>query len=74
MKYTDHIEGIIKPVDVKIYLEDGIPYLDYTGTVTTKFGKFLRILRICLYKDELFAVVKGHYPNMSTNNCEENIM
>lgn len=39
MKYTDRIEGVIKPVDVKIYLEDGMPYLDYTGTVTTKFGK-----------------------------------
>lgn len=27
-----HIESSLMPTDVKIYTEDGIPYLDYTGT------------------------------------------
>ena len=27
-----HIEGSLMPTDVKIYTEDGTPYLDYTGT------------------------------------------
>lgn len=26
------IDGNITPTDVKIYVEDGVPYLDYTGT------------------------------------------
>nr|DAU51690.1 MAG TPA: hypothetical protein [Caudoviricetes sp.] len=26
------IDGNITPTDVKIYVENGIPYLDYTGT------------------------------------------
>lgn len=29
----------LKPTDVKIFIEDGIPYLDYTGTCQSNIGK-----------------------------------
>ena len=32
MKYDPTIASSITPTDVKIYTEDGTPYLDYTGT------------------------------------------
>ena len=32
MKYDQIITSSITPTDVKIYTEDGIPYLDYIGT------------------------------------------
>lgn len=31
--------GPIKPTDLKIYYEDGIPYLDYKGIADTNFGR-----------------------------------
>lgn len=38
MKYDPIITSSITPTDVKIYTEDGIPYLDYTGTFYTNDG------------------------------------
>ena len=38
MKYDPNIASSITPTDVKIYTEDGIPYLDYTGTFYTNDG------------------------------------
>ena len=32
MRNNFHIESSLIPTDVKIYTEDGTPYLDYTGT------------------------------------------
>lgn len=32
MKNNLYIESSLMPTDVKIYTEDGTPYLDYTGT------------------------------------------
>lgn len=32
MKYTPIISSSIHPTDVKIYIEDDVPYLDYVGT------------------------------------------
>lgn len=32
MRNNFHIESSLMPTDVKIYTEDGTPYLDYTGT------------------------------------------
>lgn len=32
MKYTPIISSGVHPTDVKIYIEDGVPYLDYVGT------------------------------------------
>lgn len=32
MKYTPIISSGVRPTDVKIYIEDGVPYLDYIGT------------------------------------------
>lgn len=33
MQYDPIITGVISPTDVKIYIEDGVPYLDYAGTL-----------------------------------------
>lgn len=32
MRNNFHIKSSLMPTDVKIYTEDGTPYLDYTGT------------------------------------------
>lgn len=32
MTYNPIITSNIQPIDVKVYVENGIPYLDYTGT------------------------------------------
>ena len=29
----------LKPIDVKIFIEDGVPYLDYIGIAETDIGK-----------------------------------
>ena len=56
MKYTI-FDGKITPTDVKIYIEDGIPYLDYTGTAMTNQGKVkIHIPKIGL---EIDAVTKN---------------
>lgn len=55
MKYTI-FDSKITPTDVKIYIEDGIPYLDYTGTAMTNQGKVkIHIPKIGL---EIDAVTK----------------
>lgn len=38
MKYDPIIASPITPIDVKIYTEDGVPYLDYIGTFYTNDG------------------------------------
>lgn len=38
MKYDPIITSPITPTDVKIYTEDGVPYLDYTGTFYASDG------------------------------------
>lgn len=38
MKYDPIIASPILPTDVKIYTEDGVPYLDYTGTFYASDG------------------------------------
>lgn len=38
MKYDPIITSPILPTDVKIYTEDGVPYLDYTGTFYASDG------------------------------------
>lgn len=45
MKYDPIIASPITPIDVKIYTEDGVPYLDYIGTFYTNDG--------CKYKIHL---------------------
>lgn len=45
MKNNLHIESPLIPTDVKIYTEDGVPYLDYTGTCYMSDG--------CKYKIHL---------------------
>lgn len=45
MKNNLHIESPLTPTDVKIYTEDGVPYLDYTGTCYMSDG--------CKYKIHL---------------------
>ena len=45
MKNNLHIESPLTPTDVKIYTEDGIPYLDYTGVCYMSDG--------CKYKIHL---------------------
>jgi len=32
------IYGTIKPVDVRVYFEDGIPYMEYVGVAESNFG------------------------------------
>ena len=36
---TQMIFDKITPTDVRVYIEDGVPYLDYIGTVMTGMGK-----------------------------------
>ena len=38
MQYNPIITSAISPTDVKIYTEDGVPYLDYTGTFYANDG------------------------------------
>ena len=38
MQYNPIITSAISPTDVKIYTEDGVPYLDYTGTFYAQDG------------------------------------
>lgn len=38
MKYTSIISSGVRPTDVKIYIEDGVPYIDYIGTFYTNDG------------------------------------
>lgn len=38
MKYDPIIASSITPTDVKIYTEDGVPYLDYIGTFYASDG------------------------------------
>lgn len=45
MKNDVYIESPLTPTDVKIYTEDGTPYLDYTGTCYMSDG--------CKYKIHL---------------------
>ena len=35
--------GIINPTDVKVYVEKGVPYLDYTGEFMTNEGTHCKI-------------------------------
>ena len=36
---TQIMLGKITSTDVRVYIEDGVPYLDYIGTVMTNMGK-----------------------------------
>ena len=49
MEINDVVLSNIHPVDVKIYLEDEVPYIDYVGTVDTTVGTFkVRIPKLSL--------------------------
>lgn len=39
----DYIASNITPTDVKIYTEDNVPYLDYTGECMTNNGAKLKV-------------------------------
>ena len=43
MKYTPIISSGVRPTDVKIYIEDGVPYLDYVGTFYATDGSRCKV-------------------------------
>lgn len=43
MKYTPIISSDVCPTDVKIYIEDGVPYLDYIGTFYATDGSKCKV-------------------------------
>ena len=43
MKYTPIISSSIHPTDVKIYIEDGVPYLDHVGTFYAADGSKCKV-------------------------------
>lgn len=43
MKYTPIISSGVRPTDVKIYIEDGVPYLDYIGTFYATDGSKCKV-------------------------------
>lgn len=43
MKYTPIISSDVRPTDVKIYIEDGVPYLDYIGTFYATDGSKCKV-------------------------------
>lgn len=43
MKYTPIISSNIHPTDVKIYIEDNVPYLDYVGTFYAADGSKCKV-------------------------------
>lgn len=43
MKYTPIISSGVRPTDVKIYVEDGVPYLDYTGICYASNGDKIKV-------------------------------
>lgn len=43
MKYTPIISSGVRPTDVKIYIEDGVPYLDYIGTFYATDGRKCKV-------------------------------
>lgn len=43
MKYTPIISSGVRPTDVKIYIEDGVPYLDYVGTFYATDGSKCKV-------------------------------
>ena len=43
MKYTPIISSGVRPTDVKIYIEDGVPYLDCVGTFYATDGSKCKV-------------------------------
>lgn len=43
MKYTPIISSGVRPTDVKIYIEDGVPYLDYISTFYATDGSKCKV-------------------------------
>ena len=43
MEYTPIISSNVRPTDVKIYIEDGVPYLDYIGTFYAADGSKCKV-------------------------------
>lgn len=43
MKYTPIISSGVRQTDVKIYIEDGVPYLDYIGTFYATDGSKCKV-------------------------------
>lgn len=43
MKYNPIITSNIQPTDVKVYVENGIPYLDYTGICYAGNGDKIKV-------------------------------
>lgn len=43
MKYTPIISSGVRPTDVKIYIEDDVPYLDYIGTFYATDGSKCKV-------------------------------
>lgn len=43
MKYTPIISSGVRPTDVKIYIEDGVSYLDYVGTFYATDGSKCKV-------------------------------
>lgn len=55
------------PTDVRIYYEGGMPYLDYTGTAQTEFGKVkVRLPKISL----AYNVIENKYAYEERNVCD----
>lgn len=66
MKSFENIipQGVLAPIDVRIFYEDGIPYMEYTGVADSNIGKiqmhfpkvaliFDRIEEECTYADHI---------------------
>ena len=65
---NDIIMSTIRPVDAKIYLEDGIPYIDYVGVVDTSSGTFkVHIPKLSL-EFEKITVERETYEYVYDNN------
>lgn len=65
-------DSVIRPTDVKIYYEDKIPYLEYTGEIMTSYGlsrvHFPKIdlgLKVIEYKCETEENIHGLYENVT---------
>jgi hypothetical protein len=64
-----NITSSIIPTDVKIYYEDEMPYLEYTGEATTQDGKKIYCCDDCRYRNSVATAAKNR--KVFHRSCKE---